>query len=120
MQQKSTSSTELSQAFRSGFPGQNERILSLLRFYGSWVPLPKILALGIPRYSARILELRRLGFQIENRLEYVNGTCRSSYRLLDTSNSKIAQRPKSTKVTTDWKDRPRLSGLPLFDSVVRK
>jgi Helix-turn-helix domain len=104
MQQKSTSSTELSQAFRSGFPGQNERILSL----------------GIPRYSARILELRRLGFQIENRLEYVNGTCRSSYRLLDTSNSKIAQRPKSTKVTTDWKDRPRLSGLPLFDSVVRK
>ena len=101
MQQKSTSSAKLSQAFRRDLPGQNGRILSLLRDSGgSWVPLPKILALGVARYSARILELRRLGFQIENRLEYVNGTCRSFYRLLITPNSKIGERPKNTEVAT--------------------
>ena len=117
MQQKSTSSAKLSQVFGNLFSGQNERILSLLReSCGLWVPLPKILALGIARYSARILELRRLGFQIENRLEYVNGTCHSYYRLLITPNSKTGQLPKSTDVATELKD----AGLPSFDSVVRK
>jgi Helix-turn-helix domain len=35
----------------------------------SWVPLPQILALGIAQFNARIFELRRRGFTIENRTE---------------------------------------------------
>jgi hypothetical protein len=49
---------------------QRERILELLRSHdGAWVPLPEILALHIAQYAARIFELRRAGYQIENRQE---------------------------------------------------
>jgi hypothetical protein len=47
---------------------QRDRVLTLLRARaGSWVPLPEILALGVAQYGSRILELRRLGYRIENR-----------------------------------------------------
>jgi Helix-turn-helix domain len=49
---------------------QRSRILELLiDARGSWVPLPEILELQISQYGARILELRRMGFIIENRRE---------------------------------------------------
>jgi Helix-turn-helix domain len=49
---------------------QCSRILALLiGACGEWVPLPEILGLGIAQYSARIFELRRAGFRIENRTE---------------------------------------------------
>ena len=51
---------------------------------GSWVPLPEILKLGVAQYNARILELRRLGFTIENRTERVNGARHSWFRLLNS------------------------------------
>jgi len=53
----------------------------LIDAHGSWVPLPEILALGIAQYNARILELRRLGFVIENKTERINGARRSWFRL---------------------------------------
>jgi len=47
---------------------QRSRILAvLIEARGDWVSLPAILELGIAQYGARIFELRRLGFQIENR-----------------------------------------------------
>jgi hypothetical protein len=49
---------------------QRERLLELLRSHnGAWVPLPEILDLHIAQYAARIFELRRAGYQIENRQE---------------------------------------------------
>ena len=51
---------------------------------GSWVTLPQILTPGIAQYNARILELRRLGFVIENKTERVNGTRHSWFRLVSS------------------------------------
>jgi hypothetical protein len=64
-------------------PTQCERILEVLRdANGEWVPLPKILALGIAQYNARIFQLRAAGHDIENRTEEVDGETHSWYRLL--------------------------------------
>jgi hypothetical protein len=51
---------------------------------GGWVALPDVLALGIAQYNARILELRRLGFVIENKTERVAGARHSWFRLLNS------------------------------------
>ena len=121
MQRKSTLSSQLSQDRRYGFSRQGERILHLLRCAnGSWVPLPEILALGIARYGARILELRQAGFGIENRTECLDGVRRSWYRMLNCTDSKSSDTPNRKKVAVGWRERPRLTWLPLFDSVVRK
>lgn len=54
---------------------QSAAILRLLvEARGSWVSLPEVMALGIAQYNARIFELRRLGFTIENRTETDPGT----------------------------------------------
>ncbi len=58
---------------------------------GSWVSLPQILKLGIAQYNARILELRRLGFNIENKTERVNGARYSWFRLESSRNSESAR-----------------------------
>ncbi len=64
---------------------QSAAILRLLiDAHGSWVPLPEILKLGIAQYNARILELRRLGFTIENKTQGVNGARHSWFRLLNS------------------------------------
>lgn len=56
------------------YTGQHAKIMSLFKSrQGQWVPLPDILALGVAQYNARILELRRLGEQISNKTEVVNG-----------------------------------------------
>ena len=61
---------------------QREKILAILRERAyAWVPLPDILALGIAQYNARIYELRRDGYRIENKTQPVNGQRRSWYRL---------------------------------------
>jgi hypothetical protein len=61
---------------------QRARILGILvAARGQWVPLPDILVLGIAQYGARILELRRLGFNIENKTERLAGARRSWFRL---------------------------------------
>jgi len=61
---------------------QRQQILNvLLEAKGGWVSLPRILELKISQFGARILELRRLGFHISNRVENVDGQKHSWYRL---------------------------------------
>jgi hypothetical protein len=98
--------------------GQRARILRLLLdAKGTWVPLPQILELHISQFGARILELRRLNFRIENKTERDDsGVIHSWYRLV--SDAPEAEIPESnpSKPAPEWKDRPRLTGLPLFDN----
>jgi hypothetical protein len=62
---------------------QRGRLLKLLLDpRGDWVSLSDILALNIAQYSARIHELRRLGFTIENKTETVDGKRHSWFRLI--------------------------------------
>jgi hypothetical protein len=64
---------------------QRGRLLGKLRSRtGHWFPLPEILALGIAQYSARIFELRRLGYRIENKREGEH----TFFRLLESSPSR--------------------------------
>jgi hypothetical protein len=61
---------------------QRARILRLLiDARGDWVPLPEIMACAA-QYNARILELRRLGFNVENRTERTDGARHSWFRLI--------------------------------------
>ena len=95
---------------------QSETILALLRSaHGAWVPLPEILALGIAQYNARIFELRK-HFTIDNHTETINGVRHSWFRLVE---SPTAPEPAPSKPSQSWADRPRLTGLPLFDLGVK-
>jgi hypothetical protein len=61
---------------------QRDLILGLLiRAAGGWVPLTAILDLRVSQYSARLHELRALGFHIENKTARVNGATHSWFRL---------------------------------------
>jgi hypothetical protein len=60
---------------------QHGRILALLLTSPAWIPLPHILALGICRHSARIFEVRRLGYVIEMEFRTVGGQQMLFYRL---------------------------------------
>jgi len=61
---------------------QRGRVLNLLiAARGAWVPLPEIAACAA-QYNARVLELRRLGFRIENRTKKVDGARHSWFRLI--------------------------------------
>jgi len=53
-----------------------------LKRLGVWVPLPEILALGCAQYSARVHELRKLGFRIENKTARVGNQRHSWFRLV--------------------------------------
>ena len=72
---------------------QRARLLAILvEARGGWVSLPEILALGIAQFGARILEMRRTGFNIENRAERDDaGVVHSWYRLI---NSPAVETPK--------------------------
>jgi hypothetical protein len=74
------------------------------------------------QYNARIFELRRRGFNIENRVEMRDdGSRHSWFRLIPSTPAPIpnAPKPEAPKPALNWENRPRLTGLPLFDSVVR-
>jgi hypothetical protein len=61
---------------------QRARILRLLiEARGTEVPLPEIAECAC-QYGARIFELRRLGFVILNRIEEIDGSRRSWFRLV--------------------------------------
>jgi hypothetical protein len=87
---------------------------------GSWVPLPKILKCAA-QYSARICELRKQGFRIENRTErQLDGARYSWFRLLP-GDTRINPAPQPVPAEQPaWEDRPRVTGLPLFDPGVRR
>ena len=62
---------------------QQSRLLQLLQDrFPSRVPLPDVLALGIAQYNARILELRELGYDIRNEIEWHDGIRHSWFRLV--------------------------------------
>ncbi len=67
---------------------QRARILRLLIQSGDWVPLPRLVQIAA-QYSARVYELRRLGFTIANKTRVVDGKRHSWFRLRTdpTSNS---------------------------------
>src|SRR5438034_3026465 len=68
---------------------QRAAILRLLiEARGAWVPLPEIMACAA-QYNARVLELRRLGFHVENKTERVNGARHSWFRLVDRKSTRL-------------------------------
>src|SRR5258708_6493321 len=73
---------------------QRGRILGLLiDARGEWVPLPEILACAA-QYNARVWELRRAGYVIENRVERgADGICRSWFRLASEPESATRLEP---------------------------
>lgn len=72
---------------------QQTRILNLLAAAnGGWVGLPAILDLRISQYAARVCELRRQGYNIENRTEqHAEGVRHSWYRLVSAPATPAAQ-----------------------------
>ncbi|MFY9560148.1 MAG: hypothetical protein WAQ52_07935 [Terriglobales bacterium] len=62
---------------------QTDRVLRLLiDAGGDWVALPRILALNIAQYGARLYSLRRQGYRIENKSTTVAGVRRTAFRLV--------------------------------------
>jgi hypothetical protein len=71
----------------------------LIEACGAWVPLPEIMACAA-QYNARLHELRRLGFTIENRVERDEaGVVHSWYRLVNSPalESAKSEDPKPVK-----------------------
>lgn len=63
-------------------PDQCARLLAFFqKRAGEWIPLPEILNLHMSQFGARIFQLRRRGYQIENKMETVDGQRHSWYRL---------------------------------------
>lgn len=111
--QPASSSTQLSSGSPQNAKTQRATILRLLiDARGAWVPLPKIVACAA-QYNARILELRRMGFNVENRIERVEGSRLSWFRLLNSPT------PEPPRPEPEWNKRPRSTGLPLFDLAVK-
>lgn len=72
---------------------QRGAILALLiQAHGNWIGLPEIAACAM-QYNARLWELRRLGFKIENRIRDVGGVRHSWFRLIPSEQAK-AVRPE--------------------------
>jgi hypothetical protein len=77
---------------------QRDAILGLLvSARGGWVELPEIMRLAA-QYNARLWELRRLGFKIENRIRDVGGIRHSWFRLVPSEQAK-AIRPEPRNST---------------------
>jgi Helix-turn-helix domain len=106
-------------AIQRGVKTQRFCILRLLiDARGAWVPLLQILDLGIAQYGARILELRRQGFVIENRCERLDGKRHSWFRLVQHSPSKSS--PVDNSGESDFMRRRRAEddqAMPLFSGV---
>lgn len=71
-------------------PTQREQILQLLQAAnGGEVPSPQLALISL-QYSARIHELRQLGWVIANRTQYVNGQRHGYFRLVSAPAVPIA------------------------------
>ncbi len=61
---------------------QRDRILRLLQSRaGQWIPSYELAAIAL-QYGARVLELRRIGHNIENKARHVNGQVHGAFRLV--------------------------------------
>jgi hypothetical protein len=84
----------------------------LIQARGAWVPLPEMMACAA-QYNARVLELRRLGFNIENKTERVNSSRHSWFRLVappvapaSTPKPEPAKpKPADIPDSSDWYER---------------
>ena len=93
---------------------QRAAILRLLMdARGAWVPLPKIMACAA-QYNARVFELRRMGFNVENRTESVDGVRHSWFRLVNSPSTSPESKsePEPAKAAHTW--ARRTTGV-LFD-----
>jgi hypothetical protein len=114
VESKTSDQRKSREVFAPASKSQRAGILRLLLgAKGGWVPLPDILALGIAQYNARILELRQLGFDIENKTECVNRIRHSWFRLVVKRQS--VTEPQSAAVVPS----NSTTGVLPFDSVVR-
>jgi hypothetical protein len=100
---------------------QSGKILALLiKARGEWVPLPEVMVCGA-QYNACIFDLRRLGFSIENKTEEIDGARHSWFRLVSSPTLETFRRTApSAAIEPEWKHRPRMTGLLLFDAGVRQ
>ena len=106
---------------------QRGRILRLLiEARGDWIPSPTIAAIA-QQYNARLFELRRLNFRIENRTEERNGIRCSWFRLVpgrvqvEPTAAPSAERVDSINSQTkpaggDVTSLPQQETLPFFSS----
>lgn len=91
---------------------QRGAILALLiQARGQWVELPEIMRLAA-QYGARIYELRRLGFKIENKIRDVGGVRRSWFRLIPSGQAKAI--PSAFRETSKPGPAARAVQQPLF------
>ena len=90
---------------------QRDAILGLLvSARDQWVELPEIMRLAA-QYNARLWELRRLGFKIENRIRDVGGNRHSWFRLIPSEQAK-AMRPEPNN-SNATQQAPTVQGLLL-------
>jgi len=61
---------------------QHLKIIALLKANKGWVSLPQILSLGVAQYNARIYELRQEGYDIQNKVQTVDGVKHSWFKLI--------------------------------------
>jgi hypothetical protein len=81
----------------------------LIQARGEWVAAPE-LAEGVLQFSARVHSLRHdLGFNVENRIETVNGAKKSWYRL------RVGPLPSKPQTTPIEPAEPQQTKLPLPD-----
>jgi len=99
---------------------QRGRILNLLiSARGGWVPSPDIAACA-QQYNARLFELRRLNFQIENRVAEQNGARLSWFRLVASPAQAEPSTPPAVPLNSQTKSAgdvtldPRARQLALF------
>ena len=76
---------------------QRDRILRLLQEReGEWIPLYEITPLAA-QYSARVHELRKLGYRIENKTQHHNGQVWSWFRLIEPGQAQLFEPPQSER-----------------------
>ncbi len=65
-------------------PTQRAAILRLLEERkGQWVPSYELAGIAL-QYGARVLELRRAGYAIENKAQHINGQAHGAFRLVQS------------------------------------
>lgn len=101
---------------------QRDRILGvLIQARGQWVELPEIMECAA-QYNARLFELRRLGFRIENRIRDVGGVRHSWFRLIPAPERLTIPRPCEHRAAPDkrlWRSQDK-SNQPNSASAVQQ
>ena len=79
---------------------QRDRLLRFLeQNAGQWVPSYELAAIAL-QYNARVLELRRAGYNIENKAQHVDGQIHSAFRLVPAGGqAKLFEEPQEVTAT---------------------